>query len=60
MVGCGEKLASVPRCLDVRNKEGAPGLEEGREDARCIRNRGEVVIRRAALRRKGLYISYST
>ena len=60
MVGRGKKLASVPRRLDVRNEEGAPGLEERPEDARCVRNRGEVVIRRAALRRKGLYISYST
>ena len=59
MVGGGKKLASVPRRLDVRNKEGASGLEEGREDARCVRNRGEVVIRRAALQRKESYISYS-
>ena len=36
MVGRGKKFASVPRRLDVRNKEGASGLEEGREDARRV------------------------
>ena len=49
MVGRGKKFASVPRRLDVRNKEGAPGLEEGREDARDGVDVGEVVVGRAAL-----------
>ena len=49
VVGLGEELAAVVRGLDVRDEERAAGLEEGREEACRVVDRGEVVEGRATL-----------
>ena len=49
VVGLGEELAAVVRGLDVRDEERAAGLEEGREEARRVVDRGEVVEGRTTL-----------
>ena len=50
VVRLGEELAAVRLGLDVRNDEGASGLEERRECACGFVDRGEVVVGCAALR----------
>ena len=50
VVRLGEELAAVRFGLDVCDEEGPPGLEERRERARRVVDRGEVVVGRAALR----------
>ena len=45
-----EELAVVLRGLNIRDEERAARVQVGREGARDVVDRGEVVVRRAALR----------